>query len=314
MKSLLALFNTKVMKIHAAYCYILILFLISCYQKDEEVCLHQSFEVSIYGNFDKVSLKTIFSEAHPYCIISVIQNDLEIGRHSFYLEFPDETTAVGFMQGTKLPLYELTLPIGDYHLLAWIDYRITEDTSYYMTENLRAIRMKDGVADVRKEAYAACLPLTLSSDNLVTQAFSLVFYSPLSSYTLTTDLGEINTDESMNSILTYKGYVPVTYDILTECCVASLLNPSVRYSDIQKKGENFVVASDYIFTDKNKVTPIDMEVTIGDSSGGIIYHVSSVSLSLKSAGHVAKYVEMKDLGEGNIIDGEISGEIDIVIN
>ena len=66
MKSLLALFNTKVMKIHAAYCYILILFLISCYQKDEEVCLHQSFEVSIYGNFDKVSLKTIFSEAHPY--------------------------------------------------------------------------------------------------------------------------------------------------------------------------------------------------------------------------------------------------------
>lgn len=57
----------------------------------------------------------------------------------------------------KYPLLELNLPSVEYYLLAWIDYRIAEDSPYYITENLRSVRMKSEVAGMDKKAYAAVL-------------------------------------------------------------------------------------------------------------------------------------------------------------
>lgn len=65
---------------------------------------------------------------------------------------------------------------------------------------------------------------------------------------------------------------------------------------------------------KGKTSSLDMGVTIGNSKGGIVYHAPSISLSLEAARHITKHVEMADLGESNIIDGETTGEIDIIIN
>ena len=80
----------------------------------------------------------------------------------------------------KYPLLELNLPSGEYYLLAWIDYRITEDSPYYITENLRSVRMKSEVAGMDKKAYAAVLPLTIFPDSPIGQICNLDFYSPLS--------------------------------------------------------------------------------------------------------------------------------------
>ena len=88
----------------------------------------------------------------------------------------------------------------------------------------------------------------------------------------------------------------------------------MRYDGIQKERDKYIVASDCLFMNKGKTSSLDMGVTIGNSKGGIVYHAPSISLSLEAARHITKHVEMADLGESNIIDGEITGEIDIIIN
>lgn len=288
---------------------IFILSLVSCYQKDGFIYNpYQSYRLIINGVVGS-PFRNNNADIHPHCIISVIQNDVEIGRHSFFMK----TTTAGLIENTNFPLTELNLPSGDYYLLAWIDYRTTEGSSYYLTENLRAVRMKSEIAGMDKEAYAAVLPLALSPDGPMEQICNLDFYSPLSSYTLTTDLKEESTNEKITSILTYKAYLPIAYDVLSGRCVASLANPSMRYNDVRKEGDKCIIASDYLFMDRDKTGSLNMEITVGNSRGGIVYHTPSISFSLEAAKHTTKHVEMADLGEGSIIDGEITGEIDIII-
>lgn len=311
MNLLLVLFYiSRTMKIRNMCGYIFILLLVSCHQKDEGIYdPDQSYKVVVNGIIDSL-FENDNTDVLPHCIVSVIRNNVEVQQHSFFIE----TTAARSIKDMKYPLLELNLPSGEYYLLAWIDYRITEDSPYYITENLRSVRMKSEVAGMDKKAYAAVLPLTIFPDSPIGQICNLDFYSPLSSYTLTTDLKEESLDERMTAILTYKGYLPVAYDVLSGRCVASLANPTMRYDGIQKERDKYIVASDCLFMNKGKISSLDMGVMIGNSKGGIVYHAPSISFSLEAARHITKHVEMADLGESNIIDGEITGEINIIIN
>lgn len=207
----------------------------------------------------------------------------------------------------------LKIPSGEYAFLAWVDYRSNIGHSLYQTDDLQQVTISQKQEGKVKEAYSACVFMDVNEKQ--NQKVNLPLAMPVSRYQFILD--EMPKDYINQIILVQQiGYYPITYNVLEGQCTSAILNPKwIEQTKIQSDGK-ICLYDGVQFVHANHPTTSTYNLFLGNERGNLQYECDGVVLHLKSGQWIKKIMHQKDFWkytEGNIIDGDFSGDIDIEI-
>lgn len=291
--------------------YLLLTLLSSCRLYDDTSITTDRVLVNIIGVVEDELLQSQIKDKTAYCTLSILQNDdknnSEKERLSFYLPS-------GLNNQEKISLANISLPIGNYAILIWIDYRDQEELSYYDLSSLRAVTMHKSLDAEDKECYAGCVEVKINGCREEVDVYADL-YNPLANYVVL--INEFKNTDSQTVFMTCTGFYPTSYDVMTAQCVSAQRNYQSQHVINKRNNENIVLAEDCMFSDKKEISFIPFNILIGNKTGNIAYQQRAVPIKVQQ-GHKLETLlniqEFLDSEKENIIDNTHAGEIDVKVD
>lgn len=207
----------------------------------------------------------------------------------------------------------LQLPSGEYAFLVWVDYRTNPDKSFYNTDDLQQVTVRHLQGDGVKEAYAACACLKVDENQ--SQHVYLPLTMPVARYNFL--LEEIPETYVGKTVLVQQmGYYPIVYNVLEGKCTSAVLNPKWLGKARTQSDGKICLLDGVQFVHADTPSQSTFNLFMGNEQGNLQYECDGVILHLERGKRVQKVMHQEDFWqytEGNIIDGDFSGDIDIEI-
>ncbi len=264
--------------------------------------------VTISAVLPQSSIKPTIGHAGAYYILSVIDHRTgkECFRQSTYIFNKTRTQGI-----SKQNI--LQLPSGQYSFLAWIDYRVSPEHSFYDTSDLERVTMIKQQGREDMQAYAACTHVQVDENQW--QKVELLFYQPVSFYRfLIVEHAEKYVGKTL--LIQHGAYYPIAYNVLEGRCTAALFRPKWTGKIYSLENDKACLFEGAQFTDHFSACNSDFQLYVGNEAGYLLFEMKRVSVHL-SPGKVNE-IQLRDADfqnytEGGIIDGDFSGDIDIEI-
>lgn len=189
----------------------------------------------------------------------------------------------------------ISLPDGEYHILAWADY-VYEGTSEdlcYRTDSLTAVRTDivsypDNTMYRSGAAGRKVFSLRMTKDGDTTERINIDMQRPLGRYRVVASdyedfLRSGGSLEGMTVEVVYRQYISIGYNVATDESNAFISSYSFDIRPSEYEYDGILEASlfgDYLFTSADRETVVIADFHFSDASGKEISHCEGIEIPL----------------------------------